>query len=388
MDGMESSQVVSGDRSQPEAGREGTYCPLSGACDTMGPMDAEPSMRAAVYRGPGDVRVEAVPRPRPGPGEILLRVEACGVCGTDLKKVFAGLLPPPRIFGHEIAGVVAETGAGVTGWLPGDHVAATHHVPCRQCFFCDHHQYAQCATYKRTGTTAGFEPAGGGLAEYVRVMDWVVQGGLTRIPDDVPLELGAFLEPVNTCLKAVRKARIGPEDVVLVLGLGSIGLWLGQLAQREGAWVVGADPVEFRRDWAAGLEIDVCAPSANAVAAALSRRTSGRGADVALVAAPRAEAVSVALQAIRPGGTVLLFAHTRSQPLTLDVAHVGVQEKTLIGSYSTDPDLNQEVASLVFSQKLAALDFVTHRFPLEQAPDALALAARPSDGVLKVMVCP
>ena len=122
-------------------------------------------MKAAVYRGPGDVRVEDVPVPEIGAGEMLVRVDACGVCGTDLKKIEKGLLSPPRVFGHEIAGRVARVGAGVTSFREGDGVVVHHHIPCRACFYCRAGAYAQCETYKQNGTTAGFEPSGGGFAE-------------------------------------------------------------------------------------------------------------------------------------------------------------------------------------------------------------------------------
>src|ERR1700730_18102732 len=120
-------------------------------------------MRAAVYRGEGRVLVEEIGTPEIGPGELLIRVEACGVCHTDLKKVEHNLLAPPRVYGHETAGTVVRTGAGVTQYAPGDRVIVFHHIPCRECFYCKRMLYAQCAVYKRVGVTAGFEPAGGGL---------------------------------------------------------------------------------------------------------------------------------------------------------------------------------------------------------------------------------
>ena len=149
--------------------------------------EVPPTMRAAVYRGLSTVLVEEVETPIVGDGEILVRVEACGVCHTDLKKVEYNLLPPPRIYGHETAGVVAKTGAGVTNYSPGDRVIVFHHIPCRACFYCERKLYAQCPTYKRVGVTAGFEPAGGGFSQYVRVMDWIVRDGVERIPEGVTL---------------------------------------------------------------------------------------------------------------------------------------------------------------------------------------------------------
>src|SRR6201993_4212116 len=143
------------------------------------------TMLAAVYRGINDVRMETVPVPRIGRGELLLRVHTCGVCGTDLKKIHSGSHSAPRIFGHETSGVVAAVGPGVKNFRPGDRVMVFHHIPCRQCFYCQNKTFAQCATYKKVGCTAGFEASGGGFAEYVRVMDWIVEHGTVRIPDGI-----------------------------------------------------------------------------------------------------------------------------------------------------------------------------------------------------------
>ena len=168
-----------------------------------GPIPA--TMRAAVYRGVNDVRVETVPVPEIGHGELLIHVASCGICGTDLKKIHSGSHSAPRIFGHETAGTVAAIGPGVTSFKPGDRVMVFHHIPCRNCYYCRKKTFAQCPVYKKVGVTAGFEPAGGGFAGYVRVMDWIVRdGGVVAIPDGVPFEQAAFVEPVNTCLKGVK----------------------------------------------------------------------------------------------------------------------------------------------------------------------------------------
>src|SRR5712672_1268130 len=146
------------------------------------------TMLAAVYRGVNNICLETVPVPKISAGELLVRVHTCGVCGTDLKKIATGSHSAPRIFGHETSGVVAAVGAGVRDFQPGDRVVVFHHIPCRECYYCRHKTFAQCETYKKVGCTAGFEPAGGGFAEYVRAMDWIVRGGVEKIPDDVSYE--------------------------------------------------------------------------------------------------------------------------------------------------------------------------------------------------------
>src|SRR5665213_1738347 len=205
-------------------------------------------MNAAVYKGAQTVRVESIPVPEIGAGEVLIRVETCGICHTDLKKIEYDLLPAPRVFGHETAGVIAAVGAGVTQYSPGDRVIVFHHIPCGRCFYCSKKLYAQCAVYKKVGVTAGYEPAGGGFAQYVRVMDWIVERGIERIPDGVPFEVASFVEPVNTCLKAIEQCDPKPEDVVLVQGQGPIGLLFTMLLKLRVCTIVGTDSIATRLD--------------------------------------------------------------------------------------------------------------------------------------------
>src|ERR1700761_9166480 len=210
------------------------------------------TMRAAVYRGVNDVRVETVPVPEIGAGEVLIGVDTCGICGTDLKKIHTGSHSAPRIFGHETAGVIAAVGEDVQGFAVGDRVMVFHHIPCGDCYYCRKKTFAQCEVYKRVGCTAGFEPSGGGFAEYVRVMEWIVRRGLVKIPDGVPFEQAAFVEPVNTCFKAIKNLSLEPDETVLVIGQGPIGILLAALAARTGARVLTSDLFPERHKVAAG----------------------------------------------------------------------------------------------------------------------------------------
>jgi L-iditol 2-dehydrogenase len=346
-------------------------------------------MRAAVYRGLRDVRVEEIDRPKIGPGEILVRIDCCGVCWTDLKKIDHATVPPPRVFGHEMAGVVAEVGAGTARFRTGDRVQVYHHIPCRKCPYCERKLYAQCPVYKRTGVTAGFEPAGGGFADYVRVMPWIVEGGgVTPVPAGASLESASFLEPVNTCLKCVRVAHPAPGDVALVVGAGAIGQILVRLLVLEGAEVVVSEPLADRREKSvasgARLALD---PRTDDVPARLRELTSGRGADRAILAVPGQAPLDTAVASVRPGGRIVLFAHTKLEdPVTVDGGQICFLEKDLVGAYSADADLNDEVADLVFSGRLRVDDLVTDRLPLDRAPEAFDLARTPRHGSLKVLV--
>jgi L-iditol 2-dehydrogenase len=346
-------------------------------------------MRAAVYRGIGDVRIEEIERPAIGAGELLVRIACCGVCWTDLKKIDHGTVPPPRVFGHEMAGVVAEAGAGLSGYRAGERVQVYHHIPCRKCSYCNRRLYAQCPGYKKTGVTAGFEPAGGGFAEYVRVMPWIVEGGgVTRVPDGVSLDAASFLEPVNTCLKCVRVARLRKRNSVLVVGAGAIGLIIARLCVLAGADVYVSEPMADRRERAlASGAKGVADPRATDVAEWLRGATKGRGADAAIVAVPGQAPLDAAIAGVRPGGRVVLFAATKLEdPVTVDAGQICFLEKDVVGAYSADADLNDEVADLVFSGRLAVEDLVSHRFDLADAPEAFALAKKPTPGSMKVLV--
>lgn len=347
-----------------------------------------PRMRAAVYRGPGELRLEELPVPDVGPGELRVRVEVCGVCGTDIKKIQKGLVAPPRVFGHEIAGRVDRVGPGVTRFREGDRVALHHHIPCRACYYCSHGAYAQCGTYKRNGTTAGFEAAGGGFAEYVKAMDWIVAGGTIPVPEGVRPEEAAFVEPVNTCLKAVRKAGISPGQSVLVVGQGPIGLLLLQLARWAGAEVLASDTLPDRLELARRLGAQAVLDSTRSdVVAEVRGMTGGRGADVTLLAALGGAAFRQALDATRPGGRMVPFAATSpGETVELDLGALSASEKDVVSSYSASVDVQDLAAQLVFRREVRVAELVSHRFPLEQAARAVDLASRPAPGVLKVVL--
>jgi L-iditol 2-dehydrogenase len=376
------------------------------------------TMNAVVYRGVNDLRLETVPVPRIGANELLVKVAVCGVCPTDIKKIQHGTVPPPRIFGHETAGVIAKLGAGASnlGWKPGDRVALHHHVPCMDCHFCRHRAFAQCETYKRTGITAGFEPAGGGYAEYVRVLPFVLPG-VVKIPAKNSLEEGAMLEPVNTVLKAVRRLNLLRGDAVLVAGQGPIGLMFTRLLQLRGVRVLATDLLESRLRLAKKFGARWTRLAGTRRRGAGDKKVPASGSkppalDAAIVAVPSDAVVQQSLQLVRGGGQVLLFAHTkrigkcevqgpmskiqkRSRPnpalrasqFQLDLASVCLDEKDLLGSYSSDFTLQREVARVVFSRQLDVRRLITHRFPLEKTAAAVALAASPTPDSLKILIC-
>lgn len=349
------------------------------------------AMKAAVYVGNRTVDIRDVPTPEIGPGEILIRVEACGICHTDLKKIEYDLLPAPRIYGHETAGVVAAVGRDVSAFAPGDRVVAFHHIPCQACFYCERKLYAQCAGYKKVGITAGYEPAGGGFAQYVRVMDWIVRRGVERIPDGVSFERASLVEPLNTVHKAVHQSDPQPGDVVLVLGQGPIGLMFTMLAHRTGAKVVATDTMPTRialgRKFGA---LEVWNPSGTEdLSSCVKAITAGRGADIVFVAVSAPGIVEQAVRLSRPGAKILLFSQTSDKErIEVSGADICVGERTIYGCYSASVDLQKESARLVFSGELPVEELVSHRFPLDRIESGFQLARRPDDRSLKIIVQP
>src|SRR6202789_2062238 len=356
------------------------------------------TMQAAVYRAVDDVQTEEIAVPEIGAGEVLVRIDTCGICGTDLKKIHTGSHSAPRVFGHEMAGTIAAVGDGVRGFAVGDRVMAFHHIPCGHCFYCRKKTFAQCETYKKVGTTAGLgEAAGGGFAQYIRVMDWIVGDGVTpagliRVPDDIPFEQAAFIEPVSTCFKAIRLLELEADDTVLVIGQGSIGILLAALARQTGATVLTSDRYPERHALAAQYGLDRPLDARGDVVAACKAATDGRGADVALVGVGADARIATRMAAIRPGGRVMLFASTQHGTAPFDPAAVCMEEKTLMGSFSASVAIQQEGIDLVFegyrSGKLDLTKLISHRFTLEEAGAAIELASHPKADSMKIVLKP
>ena len=351
------------------------------------------TMRAVVYRGVNDMRVETVPVPAIGPGELLVKVATCGICGTDLKKIHTGSHSAPRIFGHEMAGTIVKVGEGATRFEMGERVVVHHHVPCGECYFCRKQTPAQCPLYKKVGVTAGFEPSGGGFAEYIRVLDWIVDSrGVVRIPDGVPFEQAAFVEPVNTVLKGVKLLNLAADDTVLVIGQGPIGLMHAALALRTGARVLTSDLYPERHAIAAKFGLrDAIDAGREDVVGRVFEETDGRGADAVILAVGGNTLIGTAMDAVRPGGKVMLFAQTQHGEATIDPGAVCMDEKTQLGSYYSSFEIMDEVTDLVFGGYRTGFDLtqlISHRFALEEAVEAIEVASHPKADSMKIMIEP
>jgi len=286
-----------------------------------------------------------------------------------------------------------KVGEGVSRFKVGERVMVFHHIPCRKCYYCRKQTFAQCPVYKKVGATAGFEPSGGGFAEYIRVMDWIVANhGVVRIPDGVPFEQAAFMEPVNTILKCVKLLNLAPDETVLVIGQGPIGVMLAALSRRSGARVLTSDLYPERHAIAAkfGLHEPIDAKTENVKERVLAA-TEGRGADAVILAVGGNALIGAAMDAARPGGKVMLFAQTQHGEAAIDPGAVCMDEKTLLGSYSASAAIQPEVEELVFGGYRNGFDLtqlISHRFGLEQAAKAIEVASHPQADSMKIMIEP
>jgi L-iditol 2-dehydrogenase len=354
-------------------------------------MDVPQLMHAAVFYGVGDLRYEQVPVPEIAADEVLVQVRACGLCQSDIKKLRYPLLDPPRIFGHETSGTIVRAGEAVEHWRVGERVVVLHHIPCFHCPYCLNENYSMCRVYKEVTTTAGFAPAGGGFAEYVKVPGHIVRsGGLMAIPDGVSFEEASFVEPTNCCLKAVKKARVQPGQWVLITGAGPIGLMFAMLCRHFGARPIVTDLLASRveRALALGAEAALDARSAD-LTARIYALTGGLGVDVALLAVPSVQAFSQALDATRKGGKILFFAEfAESVHIPLDPNVLYRREIDLMGSYSSSFKVQHLAADLVFGRRIDVQALISDFYPLAELAAAVEQAVHPTPETCKILIRP
>jgi L-iditol 2-dehydrogenase len=320
-------------------------------------------MRAAVHAGIGEIRLETRPTPRIGPGELLLQVLGCGLCGSDLAKLRAPA-SYPAVLGHEIVGRVTEAGSGAADFRPGERVVVAHHVPCGVCHYCRHGSVSMCRAFKASNVDPG------GFAEYVRVPAENVRQVTFRVPAGMADTVASFTEPLGCCVRAIRRAVVESGDTVVIAGLGAMGCLLLQLARLRGARVVGVDPIPDRRALAESLGAEIAVVPEDAVAA-IAGSSEGRGADVVVLAAPAPTLARTALGWVRDGGAVHLFVGEGEAPVPLGELYK--RELTLTATYSSSPADLSEAFDLLRHGAIRVDDLCSHRVPLERLADAVAL---------------
>ncbi len=339
-------------------------------------------MKAGLLAGPGRVTVEDRPDPTPGPGEVVVAMAACGICGSDLEKV-KGNYRATQVIGHEPVGTVAAVGAGVTGLAVGARVFAHHHVPCYSCPACFAGAYTYCPSYTKTNLDPG------GFAEQFRVPATnVSRGAVLPLAPSLSWEDGALLEPAGCALTALRTVGLPPGTSVMILGLGPVGILYARLARTLGAgWIGGADPSNLRRTAAGrrGTDTTVDPRNAEKVRQLVQLATGGRGVDLAVVATSAAAAVPLAVSLVRRGGTVNLFGLPEAgSRLEEDLQQLYLRGIRILPTYATTERDVAEVHSLLGAKRLEVRDLVTHHFTLDKLPEAFQLAAQP-EKALKVI---
>lgn len=346
---------------------------------TGGTLDHRSLMKALVSQS-HQTRIQEVPRPTPGEGELLLRVTACGVCFSDVHKIRFRPLEEPVVLGHEIAGRVVEAENG--RFEVGDRVAVAHHVPCLRCHYCCHGNISMCAQFKNTNLDPG------GFAEFVRVSAEHVDSVAFSIPDGLTDNEASFMEPLGCCVRALKRAGLQRSDVVVLVGLGSIGLLLMQLIRHAGAECIGLDLDPSRRQFAEtlGATATFSGPEPR-FEESLAHATHGRGADAIFFTAGTPSLIPKTLSWLRAGGTCLVFAsfHPESE-VSLDWNELYYREINIVTSYSASPADLREALGLLANGAVRVAPMTGHTFRLDQFSEALA--AIESRAILKAIITP
>jgi L-iditol 2-dehydrogenase len=348
-------------------------------------------MKAQVFRGVNQLSYEELPVPELAADEVLVAVQVVGLCQSDIKKIRYPLYAPPRIFGHETAGFIAQMGAAVQNWQVGQRVVVMHHIPCMRCSYCLHENYSMCDIYKQVTTTAGFTPSGGGFADYVKVPGHIVQnGGLIQIPDHITFEQASFVEPTNCCLKAVKKANIQAGDTVLITGAGPIGLMFVMLVKYFGARAITTDLIPSRVEKALSIGADAAFLATDPdLVTKIQDLTGGMGVDVSLLAVSSDKAFFQALDCTRKGGKILFFAEFPDEvtiPLNPNVLYQ--REIDLMGSYSSSFRVQGLAQDIVFNQRIDVDALISDKYHLKDLAQAVAQASHPTPETYKILLYP
>jgi len=340
-------------------------------------------MRVAMYYSNQDVRVEKMPVPEIGAGELLVKVEASGICGSDVMEWYR-VHKAPLVLGHEIAGVIVAVGEGVYGYKVGDRISASHHVPCNTCHYCLGGNPTACDTLRKTN----FDP--GGFAEYLRLPVLNVDRGVYLLADEVSYEEATFIEPLACVLRAQRKARVQPGKTVLILGSGIGGLLHIYLARVTGATrVIATDIDDYRLSAATRFGADGGIHADEDVPAKLRELNDGRLADSIIVCTGAVSAINQALQSVERGGTILFFAPTdKDVTIPLSVNELFWRNDiTLTTSYAGDRADHLTALKLIQARRVNVREMITHRLGIAETGLGFELVAKAKDSI-KVIIEP
>lgn len=340
-------------------------------------------MRVAKYYSRDDIRVEEMPVPQIGPGEMLVQVKACGLCGSDLMEWYADS-KAPTVLGHEPAGFVSRVGSGVQGFIPGDRVFVHHHVPCFVCHYCRRGNCSCCETFRESCIYPG------GFAEYIRVPAINVERDVLHVPEGLSFEEATLIEPTACAIRGMKRAGLQVGDTVLIIGAGVSGLLFTQLSRLWGAGlIIVGDPVDYRLQAAGKLGADFTVqPLEEDLEARLKELNQGRRADLVIVTPGSLKAMEQGLRLAGRGATVLLYAPLPpGTTLPVEVYDLLFSEITLVSTYSCGPDETRTALEFIRRGRVQTSGLVTHRFGLHEVGEAMRLARQAAES-LKVVVVP
>jgi L-iditol 2-dehydrogenase len=340
-------------------------------------------MLACFLEAPKKVAVRDVSVPKLAPGDILVRMEASGICGTDLEKI-EGQLGPGGVLGHEVSGTIEKVGEGIIDYKPGQRVVAHHHVPCYRCADCSNGNFTLCSEFRKTN----LDPCG--FAEYFRVPQYnVARGAVIPLPPELTFEEGAMIEPTACCIRAIRRANVRPEENILVVGLGPTGLTQIQLLRNATTGkILGSDIIDARLQLGNKLGADETINALKEDVPAHVRKIASDGADLAVVSTGNEKALNQAFGSVRKGGRVLLFgAPSQGATYQLNVSELFSRQITLLSSYSCVEAELEEAITLVSKKRLDLKSLVSDRFKLRDAEKAME-SAKTSKASIKTIILP
>lgn len=340
-------------------------------------------MKASVYYSKNDIRYEKMDIPEISDGEVLIKMEACGLCGTDIHKILGETVKGPLVLGHEAAGIIVKKGKNVEKFNVNDRVIAAIHVPCFTCHYCNKGHYTLCEQFKKTN----IEP--GGFAEYIRIPEPHVKHLMYKITDKLSYEKATLAEPVACCIHGLKAADIRADDTVLVMGAGQIGVIHGQLASLKGAdKVIITDISDFKLKKAKelGIQYTINIQKEN-ITEKINEITNGEGVDIAVIAAGSSSLLAEAVKLLRRGGKIIVFSpFDKDNIVSIDAGRFFRDEISIIGTYSVTPYDFPEAMDIIENDKINIKDMITHTFSLENLKEAIKLAEDPGSEYLKIVI--
>lgn len=340
-------------------------------------------MKASVCYKQNDLRTEDLPIPEISDNEVLIKMLACGLCGTDIQKIRGDSVNKPTVLGHEVVGEIVKKGKNVSKFEIGDRVITAIHVPCFTCHYCNKGHYTICEQFR----TNNIDP--GGFAEFIRIPELHLNHLTHKVSNNVTDEEATLIEPIACCLHGLKQADIRPNDSVLIMGAGTIGILHAQLAKIKGAnKVIVSDMSEFKLQKAlkVGCDYAINIKEKNIIDE-VNKITDGQGVDVIVIAAGVSSLVADAVNMVRRAGKIIVFSgFDKNKLVTLDVSRFFKDEISIIGTYSVTPYEFPEALDLLEKRKLNTEEMITHVYPLKKLSEAIDISTNPGQPVLKVII--